>query len=118
MTYRIIAGPTDVIVERHGVRSASVAIDDNDGAADIRRIGAELWEDIRPLVSWAVWKRHRLTMAAQRRIAAMFESDWPGPYFAGPRPDLVAQRPWEDASFGEWRSLPNGVVSHLLRSQR
>jgi hypothetical protein len=116
MSWKAIVGPTTMYVECHGVRSEKCAITETDGPAEVRQYAKALWETIRPLVSWLVWVTHRSRMARQRRFAAMVKSDWPGPYFPGPNPRLIAQKPWSQAISGEWKRLPPGVVARLLRN--
>jgi len=112
---RIIVGPDAMLVERHGIRSESRAIGEHDGPEQVRAYGRELWEAIRPFVSWAVWTRHRLRMAMQRRWTRCIIEATPGPFYPGPRPDLIAIKPWKEAAHGEWQSVPHGVAARLLR---
>lgn len=115
MGYRIVAGPTDMYVECKGVKTDVIKIDETNDPASLRELGEELWETIRPFVSWCVWVTHRLKMAQQRKLVSIVKQEWEGPYYPGPRPDLIAQKPWKSAVHGEWTSLPHGVVSRLLR---
>lgn len=111
----IIVGAEVMYVERNGVRSAEATLTEKDGPDEVRQKADELWQTIRRIVSHLVWVRHRLIMAGQRRGASHVALHWPGPYFRGPRPDLIALRPWENAVYGQWTSLPHGVVHRLLR---
>jgi hypothetical protein len=113
MKLRIVVGPCAMYVERHGVRSETRALGDTDTPAGVRAIAADLWRTIRAPVAWAVWLRHRLTMAHQRRLAARIAAARPDLCHPGPRPDLIAERPWKDARRGEWASLPHGVAARL-----
>ncbi len=115
MPLKIIVGPTAMYVERHGVRSETRAIGKTHGPEEVRAIATELWETIRPLLSWAVWVRHRLRMALIRKTVAIVSNKMSGPYFVGPGPDLIATKPWKEARQGDWTSLPHGVVSRLTR---
>lgn len=114
MPLRIIFGPEAMFVERHGIRSETRPLTAKDGPAEVRAIARDLWETIRPFVSWAVWTRHRLLMAWQRRIAARIAADWPGPFHPGPRPDLIAQKLWNAAAYREWTLVHPGVAARLL----
>ena len=115
---RIIVGPTDMRVESHGFSSRVVALSAQDDTPEIHGYARDLWAEIRHFVSWAVWLRHRLTMAALRRMVTFVQDNLPGPYYPGPRPDLIAVKPWKQAAYGEWTSLPHGVVARLLRSSK
>ena len=112
---RIIVGPESMRVERHGISSDTVPLTAQDGQAEVRAKAATLWGTIRPYVSWRVWLRHRLTMWQVRAQEAHVRAMWPGPYYPGPRPDLIATRPWATAVSSQWTILPHGVVSRLLR---
>ena len=109
---RIIVGPEAVCVERHGVRSETIHLAENDGPEDVRKKGRELWATIRPLVSYKVWLRHRQRMAVQRLLASFVPVEW---CHRGPRPDLLACKPWSVARHGEWTVLPHGVVARAVR---
>ena len=66
---RIIAGPEAMLVERAGVRSRTVPLTDADDGAAVRGKAAALWAEIRALVAWRIWLRHRMVTAAQRRAS-------------------------------------------------
>lgn len=117
MSLRIIVGPETMCVTRQGLHSETVALTEQDDPTRVREIASDLWKTIRPLVSSVVWRRHRSRMALQRRLTSQIEHHCPGPYYPGPRPDLIAVRPWRVANYGEWCSLPHGVVSRLLRTK-
>lgn len=118
MVKRIIVGPHSMYVECHGVKSDEAALTETDFPKDVLANARDLWETIRPFVSWAVWVKHRLRMAAQRRMTALVQAQWSGPYHRGPRPDLIAQAPWKEAKHGQWTSLPHGVVHRLMRQNQ
>ena len=115
MSYRVLVGGHAMCVECHGIRSEQIEIGEQDTPEIVRKKGADLWQTIRHLVLWEVWVRHRLRTAQQRKTAALVANKWPGPYYPGPRPDLIAQRPWTQAVIGQWASLPHGVVARLVR---
>lgn len=117
MTHRIIVGPHAMRVTRHDMRSRVVSIGAEHGPAEVRAIGADLWAEIRPAVSWRSWLRHRLRMAWQRARTADARTVCTGPHHPGPRPDLIATKPWREARKGEWASLSPGVVARLLRGE-
>jgi hypothetical protein len=114
---RIICGPEAMRVERHGFVSREVRIGAEETTTDLRRIGRELWNEIRPFVSWTVWVRHRIRMAAQRRLSGLIAATGPDMCHIGPRPDLIASKPWAQAKAGEWTSLHPGVVARLVRGK-
>lgn len=116
MPYRILAGPDKMCVERHGVRSKYRMLTATDGPDQIHEHARDLWGEMKHIVFWKVWVDHRAKIAAQRRYASTLEATWPGPYFPGPRPDLISQAPWRDAKHRQWKSLPRGVVGRLLKS--
>lgn len=115
---RIIVGPTEMYVAYGRYRSEVRQLTEVDGPDDVRRIGRELWETIRPIVSWAVWVLHRSTMAMQRKIAGRVMACRPDMHHPGPRPDHIAERPWKKARYGEWTILPPGVVARIIRANR
>lgn len=112
---RIIVGPTEMYVERGGMRSATAHLDDKDGPADVRDKARALYDTIKRLVAFLVWSHHRLNMAAQRTMAARILEHNPGPWHRGPRTDLIATKPWVSARAGDWMSAPHGVASRLVR---
>lgn len=116
---RIRLGPTQMHVERHGVVSRTVEIGANDDIARCRAIGLEvLWPEIRPVVSFVVWVRHRLRMAAQRREASMVRAAGGENWHQGPRPDLISVVPWPQAKYGQWLSVQHGVAARLIRGEK
>ena len=117
-TYRIIVGPTAMYVERHGIRSETIPLGEEDDPAAERAKGAALYATIKRLVEFYVWLRHRAVMAAQRRFAAHVAGIRAGRWFPGPRPDLISTKPWRDTRCREWTSVPHGVAARLLRSGR
>ena len=118
MATRIIVGPESMYVERRQFSSEIIAISASDGTAEIHKKAHDLYETIKPLVAWSVWIAHRDRMYQFRSMVARISDAWPGPWFAGPGPGLVSTRPWRDAGFGEWMSLPRGVAQRLLRDER
>lgn len=114
-TLRIIVGPTEMYVERGGMRSAPAHLDDKDGPAEVREKARALYDTIKRLVAFLVWYEHRMVMAAQRTIAARILVWHSGPWHRGPRPDLIATKPWVKAQHGDWVSVPHGAASLLVR---
>lgn len=115
MPLRIVVGPTEIFIERHGKRSATHPLTEKDGPSEVREIAKKLWEDIRRECSFRVWIIHRLRMAIQRQDAAWFELVHPDLTHAGPKPWIIATRPWNTAACGEWTHMAPGVVSRLVR---
>lgn len=112
---RIIVGPHAMRVECQGIKSNEIKISEADDTNTVRAKGQSLWQEIRPIVSWRRWSLHRMKMANQRLQASIISASWPGPYYAGPRADLIAVKPWRKAVHGEWASVPHGVAARLLR---
>lgn len=113
---RIIVGPTAMYVERAGIKSEEQELTNAHTPADVRAAGQELWETIRPFVSWKVWIRHRVRMARQRRLTSLIQGLYQSSFYPGPRPDLIATVPWKHAKLGEWFSVPHGVAARLQRT--
>ena len=114
---RVIVGPVAMRVERYGFSTSEVAINETHQPADVRQIGDRLYPEIGPVLAHLVWVRHRLGMAFQRRWAAKIAADCPDLRHPGPRPDLIASKPWAKAGYREWTSLPPGIVARILRTE-
>lgn len=116
---RIIVGPEAMLVERGGVKSSEAQLTDKDTPETVREIANRLWESIRREVSYRAWVGHRIAMAFQRaftRVAIAHFGDVT--FYAGPRDDLIAIKPWHDAVYREWASVPHGVAARLLRGSQ
>lgn len=121
MKKKIIVGPTEMKIVWRGYSSETVSLTEADSPSDVLLKGADLWETIRPFISFERWKIHRLIMSIQRKQAALVYErlktlpSFSGTIHRGPRPDLIAVKPWKQAHLGEWLSVPNGVAARVIR---
>lgn len=111
MKYKIVAGPTQMRVERFGLVSEPISIGEEYIDRDNQRARDIYYQDLHPgcvRLMTQRWTVSRLGWHRLKEAVKDIVDETPNLYFDGPS-WIVSTVPWKQAKYGEWKIVPKKV---------